>query len=245
MRSIQNMYKKKIIIEGSKDIVEVLDTFEIKIKNIFYHKKTLKLKKFEFFKQKLFEKNISFTEISNKKFKELRKTVNSEGLFAEIEITVSELEDVIKKNIFILALDSVQDPGNVGTIIRTGAVLGLDGVLLSENCAKISNPKVLRAVKGFISDISIVENVCLKDALLKLKNKNFKILIADSKGKNISNVKFTKPLCLLFGSEGQGVSKEFLSIGEKISIPTKKQFQSLNVAIASGIIINEVLKSWK
>ena len=237
----------QLIIEGIKDVLEIIkNDSEIVVDKILWHKKILKNPEFEEVERIANLKNIDMFEISKKDLKDLSKTVHSQGIFLVLKHEQTEtIDEVLDKSKLVVFLNGVQDPGNFGSIIRSAFVLGFDAVLSDRTCVKLSNSKVLRAIKGYFTKIPVFEEILPNDEILdKLKNQGFEILVADfdEKAVDISNKKFTKnKVCVVFGSEGKGIAG-FLENYEKICIPMKSKDQSLNVAVSAGIIMFEVIK---
>jgi TrmH family RNA methyltransferase len=140
----------------------------------------------------------------------------------------------IKKAIY---LDKIQDPGNMGTIIRTALALGIDMIYVSKDSVSVYNPKVLSAARGANYKLPIIEKDF--DELLLEKNEKTKIIVTTLDEESISLEKCPKfdSYILVFGNEGSGVRKEIISHADyKIKI-AMKDIDSLNVAISAGIII--------
>jgi TrmH family RNA methyltransferase len=238
--------EKYFCIEGPKDILEFLKNQNECISKILWHKKSINSNYFDDIKNLALERNIDLIQINNSEFKNLKKTIHSIGIFALLQKKNYNLKETIKKSKFIIILDNIQDPGNFGTIIRTGYNLGLDAILTLNNSVKLSNPKVLRATKGYFDKFPILENVNSTDLFSLLNESKFNIFALDSKGKNINNkdIHFEKPLALIFGSEGQGLS-EYIDLNiKKIAIPVKTSNPNpLNLAICVGIMLFEVNKN--
>lgn len=136
----------------------------------------------------------------------------------------------------LLYLDAVQDPGNVGTLIRTAVAFNYDGVLLSSECASIYNEKVIASSKGAIFKINLYENV----DLLELKKLNYTLISTSLKeAENYRKYSFKSNFVLVLGNEGQGVKKENLAISDYIVKIEMSEIDSLNVGIAGGILMNE------
>ena len=134
-----------------------------------------------------------------------------------------------------LLIDSVQDPGNIGTMIRTADAAGMDAVILGEGCADPYNPKVVRSTQGSLFHIPI-----LKTRLEEFMNTINSYLWYSLRGWSCFSNKLNHPMnfALLVGNEGQGVSKELLSKTTKnLYIPIYGKSESLNVAIAAGILM--------
>lgn len=136
---------------------------------------------------------------------------------------------------FLLALDGVSDPGNLGTLLRTALALGWQGAFLCSGCADPFSEKALRAAKGATFYLPIFEGD--EQTLTKLIEKEkLSVLLADMGGKNVSEEKVSTPLLLVLGSEAHGV-KFRPSYGKTIAIPLEEKAESLNVAVAGGILM--------
>ena len=139
----------------------------------------------------------------------------------------------------IIALDGVQDPGNLGTIIRSSVAFNFDTILLSKDCVDTYNSKVLRATQGMILKVNIIRcDLC--EVLSKLDN--YKIYgTSVVNGKNIKDVKEKNNVVVVMGNEGTGVTNEVQELcNDFIYIPMNKNCESLNVAVASSIIMHEL-----
>lgn len=141
----------------------------------------------------------------------------------------------------ILALDDVQDPGNLGTIVRSAVAFNIKTILLSENTVDLYNPKVLRSTQGLLFYTSIIR--CnLKDQLKKLKEDNYSIYVTNVEdGKDISKMNTSQKIVLVMGNEGNGVSDDIGTLrDENIYIKTNKLVESLNVGVATSILLYEL-----
>lgn len=150
-------------------------------------------------------------------------------------------EKAIGKKIIIL--DNVQDPGNVGTIIRSANAFGFDTIVLSENSVNKYNEKLIRASQGMLFNSNvIIKN--LSEFIEKLKDQNYKICVTDvNDGKNVSDIKNVEKLAIIMGNEGQGVSSKIKEYSDvNLYIPMNDTCESLNVAVASSIIMYELYK---
>lgn len=143
------------------------------------------------------------------------------------------IED-IQGDKFIL-LDDVQDPGNVGTIIRTAYSFGYDAVYVSPKCADVYNEKVIRSTQGAVFHLPVIRMDMLT-CIQNLKENNVNILATSLRDASpLSSVQKQKKCALIFGNEGAGVSEEILNIADKKVFIEMNTFESLNVAVAAGI----------
>lgn len=165
-------------------------------------------------------------------------TKNEQICFVKIK---SSKIDVNSK---LLVLDNIQDPGNVGALIRSAKAFGFDNIL-SLNSATFYNPKVIRSAKGNLFNINF-ETMSLQEGINFLKNNNFNIIGTNLHGKNIENNQQSfEKVALILGNEGQGMSDELILIcHENFKIETNF-VESLNVAIAGSILMYEINKGVK
>lgn len=162
-------------------------------------------------------------------FEKISGTHSPEGIAAEINMPPSQ--DLSNKS-WVLALDRMNDPGNMGTLLRSALALGFEGVFLTNSCVDPYNEKALRAAKGATFKLP------LEIGNLETFSKNFHLYIADLEGLSIDDTTFESPAILLLGNEAEGVSKEMRKIGTSVTIPLKNQMESLNVAAAGAILMH-------
>ena len=144
----------------------------------------------------------------------------------------------------LVALDGVQDPGNVGTIIRTADAAGLDGVLLSAQCADAFSPKVLRATMGSVFRMGIRVTEDLPGELTRLKEAGFSVLSSQLDGTPFyEREPVGERFCLVIGSEGNGVTPEVQQVAtHRVKLPMRGGAESLNAAVAAGIMMYELMR---
>ena len=145
----------------------------------------------------------------------------------------------------LIALDAVQDPGNVGTIIRTADAAGLDGILLGPNCADLFSPKVLRSTMGSIFRMSFAFSEDLPHTLRDYKTKEYSILSSQLDGDpfyNRENV--SSSFILIIGNEGNGISDPVKQEAtHRLRLPMRGGAESLNAAVAAGIMMYDLMKN--
>ena len=161
--------------------------------------------------------------------------------------TPNKIIGIVKKNTplpignKILILDNIQDPGNLGTIIRSSVAFDIDTIVLSPNTVDIYNPKVIRSTQGMIFYTNII-TLELKEFINEIKTKNYTIFGTNVRnGKNIKEITLPEKFALVLGNEGQGVSKEIESLCDNnIYIKMSSKCESLNVSVATSILLYEV-----
>ncbi|WP_018885675.1 TrmH family RNA methyltransferase [Paenibacillus massiliensis] len=148
-----------------------------------------------------------------------------------------------KPNSIVIVLDGVQDPGNVGTIIRSADAAGAAGVILGQGCADLYNPKTIRSTMGSMFHIPVVEGE-LAELLPEAKRHGAQIIsTALDATHSCYTYDFRGPVWMLIGSEGQGVSAEATAlVDESIRIPMVGQAESLNAAMAATIVLFEAMR---
>ena len=144
----------------------------------------------------------------------------------------------------VIVLEGVQDPGNVGTIIRTADAAGLDGVLLSNQCADVFSPKVLRATMGSIFRMNLRTTDDLPGELTKLREKGYSILSSQLDGTPFYERQgVAERFALIIGNEGNGVSEQVQQTAtHRVRLPMRGGAESLNAAIAAAIMMYELMR---
>ena len=142
----------------------------------------------------------------------------------------------------LLCLDSVTDPGNAGSLLRAAEAFGLDGVLLGQGCVEITNQKVVRAAVGSIFGLRLVaEGIILPPILQAMEKAGWSIYRAEAHaGSSLPRKNPGEPWLLLMGSEAVGLEPEFQNLGTALHIETTGSAESLNVAVAGGILLHEL-----
>ena len=177
-------------------------------------------------------------------FDAVSNTVNPAGVIAIVKIKDFKFLDILscpKK--FIIIACNLQDPGNLGTLIRTAAAADVSGILVSKDSVDIWSPKVVRATAGAIFNIPIVVDD-IELAAVKVKESKIKLIATDlSARESPYQTDLTKPLALMVGNESKGLSSELLALADyKVKLPMALEVESLNASVASGILMYEVLR---
>jgi len=188
------------------------------------------------------EKNIM--KISDELGDKLSDTVNTQGVFAICKIPEkTELIDFVNHNGKYIVLDSLQDPSNVGTIIRTADALGIDGVVLCK-CCDLYNPKVIRGTMGSVFRIKTIETDFEKlISEFRLKNITSFAAVVDKSVKSLVECDFSGGCAAIIGNEGNGLSEESIELcDEKFTIKMQGSIESFNASTAATIILWEMSK---
>ena len=180
--------------------------------------------------------------VSEKIFSTLTSVVNPQGIMAIIEKEDKERKIDFNEDLF-LVLENIQDPGNMGTILRTADSLNFKQIIISKDSADIFNPKVVRSTMGAIFRINIIESDNLVKTIKELKKHKIKIATTYlHTDKTIYDISYKKT-CIIIGNEANGVSNELLELAdEKIKIPMLGKTESLNAAVAAGVVLYEAMR---
>lgn len=188
------------------------------------------------------EENLSeYYLVSDEVLKNLASQPAPQGMIAVVEMPQ---EKEIDFSGAWLLLDNVQDPGNVGTMIRTADAAGFSGVILGQGSADLYNPKTLRSTQGSLYHLTI-SNADLTKIIPQFQQQGSLVLgtALDKKAKEYLTVEKTENVALVMGNEGQGMSSAVLALTDQnLYIPIKGQAESLNVAIAAGVLMFHLLK---
>ena len=154
-------------------------------------------------------------------------------------ICYKKKEENISGNILIL--DNIQDPGNLGTIIRSAVAFSISTIIVSPDTVSIYNSKVLRSTQGLLFDVNIIVRD-ISGAIDDLKQNGYKIYGTKvDNGKNLKDMDSTNKYAVIMGNEGSGVNKDILDkCDEYIYIPMNEKCESLNVGVATSIILYEM-----
>ncbi|MCI0503060.1 MAG: RNA methyltransferase [Fusobacteria bacterium] len=172
-------------------------------------------------------------------FNKISQTEKSQGVIGVYGFLEYKLKDLMKKK--VLFLDSIQDPGNLGTIIRTGAALGIGGILLGPGCVDLYNDKVLRSSLGGLFSLPIVS--VEYDDLKLFKKNNYNIIAMDLEGIKLSDYTFQEKTVIIIGNENKGISDAARKLTDSfINIPISEGMESLNASIAAAIVMYELNK---
>jgi TrmH family RNA methyltransferase len=243
VRSLENRNsrwnKNLFIIEGEKILLEAIEDNQ-RIEFIMISEKANLSETIIQSLSRKMEKTDVFV-LDHRLFESISKLENSQGILAVVKFRLANMKD-IQSNSILLYSDGIQDPGNLGTIIRTIDAFGLDGLILGANTVDPYNPKVIRATMGSIFRVPIFLNSIGREGILELKNKGFRFLATVPKnGIPVNDFDFKRGDIIVIGNEGRGVSdiiKELAS--DFLMINMKGNAESLNASIAASIIMYEI-----
>lgn len=243
IKEIKKLKDKKYRFEMSKFIIEGFRFVEEGLKSDFLVDKILVK---ESIIDKFKDKFINYIEqyedkifvVGDSIFKSISSTDNSQGVLAVIKM---DSKNVIPKDGIYILVDRVQDPGNLGTIIRTADSAGCAGVIIIKGTVDLYNEKTLRSTMGSIFNIDIIQEDESLEFTKNLIENNYNLICSSLKtDKNFYDVDLDKNSIIAVGNEGNGVSDEVMKLATTmVKIPMLGSAESLNVAIATSIMIYE------
>lgn len=189
-------------------------------------------------------KNKKYELVSSRVFREMSDTQTPQGILAVVGQRHSTLEDILKAEPSqLLLLEDIQDPGNLGTMLRAGEGAGITGVVMSKGCVDIYNPKVIRSTMGSVYRVPFVYTEDFHGTILEIK-KSCKVYAAHLKGEYpYDKGDYTGNTAMIVGNEARGIREETAVLADTlIKIPMEGQVESLNAAVAASILMYEVYR---
>lgn len=236
--------KERFIVEGIKMVKEaILENANIDLivmrEDMLQYEDNINQKNNQF---DIDVSNYKTIEVTEKIFSELTDVETPQGILAVIKKPQQNQEIDMSAN-YILALDGVQDPGNLGTILRTADSANLKQIIVTKNTVDSYSPKVVRSTMGSIYRIKVIEVDNLVETMKKLNQNGFEtVTTALSTDKSIYDINYNKKVVII-GNEANGVSKEVQDASNyKVKIPMLGKTESLNASIATGIMIYEYVR---
>jgi TrmH family RNA methyltransferase len=216
-------------IEGEKQVEEIPKNWDIK-QILISEKYKNSINNF---------KNV--TILSDNLFNKLSTTKSSQGIIAVVKKKYYKITNILNNTGMFIILENIQDPGNLGTIIRSAAAFNAKAVLVSKRSADIYSDKTLRATMGAIFHIPVLDNLDIQDIVLMMKRGKFIIFAASLNGdKYLNSIGIPQKSAFIIGNESNGIKNETENLANeliKINMPGK--CESLNAAVAASIIMYE------
>ena len=179
-------------------------------------------------------------------FDSMCDTKTPQGILTVVAMKKTSFEELFNEDIkpFIMILESIQDPGNLGTIIRTAEGAGVTGIIVNDKTVDLYNPKTIRSTMGSLYRVKVYESNDLPDTVRKLKERGVKTYAAHLKGESFYYEKSYKDAtAFMIGNEGNGLTDEIASLADTyIKIPMEGRVESLNAGVAASILMYETLR---
>ena len=235
-RSKERQKQNLLLIEGT-NLIEAACQADYKLDTIFY------TERWRSHHQSLFstaiEQEIRTQLVAQEVLDAIATTVNPDGVVAIANRVATKQAPKLQR--LGIALERLQDPGNLGTIIRTAAATGIDGMWLGSDSVDYYSPKVLRSSAGQWFKVPVVTNGDLSELVREQQQQGVQVIATTSQAtKSYWEIDFNCPTLILLGNEGAGLSTELIEAADiQIKIPLANQVESLNVAIASALLLYE------
>lgn len=238
LKHLQSLKLKKyrqnyaeFIIEGDKLITEAL-LEDVQLKLICATKQWISLH------QHAIASTTQVEEVTEKQLEKISNLSTAPEVIAIAPAAKYVFDPAVFRNQWILALDEINDPGNLGTIIRSADWFGIQLILCSTHCVELYNPKTVQASMGSIFRVKLMYG----DLQSMLMKSNLKKYAATLSGKKINQVQFEDAGILVIGSESHGIRNEILQLCDiEITIPKKGKAESLNAAVATSVILSKII----
>lgn len=188
------------------------------------------------------EKGIDYELVSDSVFAHVSDTNTPQGILAVVQMPEYAFSDLLRGDrTRLLVLEDIQDPGNLGTMFRTGEGAGLTGIIMSRETVDLFSPKTVRATMGSIYRVPFYVTDDLQGTLMRLRQEGVQSFAAHLRGERYyDELDFTGASAFLIGNEGNGLKKETADLADTyLKIPMEGELESLNAAIAAGILMYE------
>jgi TrmH family RNA methyltransferase len=187
---------------------------------------------------------VSVVSLTDRLFRELSDTQSPQGILAVVKSKISSIHDLLDGGSLFIVLDSLQDPGNMGAIIRTADASGFAGIVVSKGSVDVYNPKVLRSTMGSIFRVPVAYCDNLEDVLQVFRSKGITIYAAHlSGGINCFEAELSESAAVIIGNESGGIRDSLLLFVDKlVKIPMVGNAESLNASVAAAIFMYESVR---
>ena len=236
-RAKERQKQNLLSVEGT-NLIEAACQADYKLDNVFYTPQWAD--KHQSLCREIAQKGFKAQLVSAEVLKAIATTVNPDGVVAIAPRQVVTKPDLTQIKLGI-ALERLQDPGNLGTIIRTAAATGVDGLWLSPDSVDLYSPKVLRASVGEWFKVPVETDRDLLDLARQQRLQGVRIIATTAKAsKTYWEINFTRPSLIFLGNEGSGLSRDLIDLAdEKVRIPLYNGVESLNVSVATALLLYE------
>lgn len=242
-RKIREQYQE-YIIEGVRIIKDALAN-EKSMKKVLFCDELYETAGGEELLEELGQRDMLLYKIPVQLFRELSDTQNPQGIMAVVAMDSYSIEDFLGKDKgFYIILDRIQDPGNMGTIIRTADAADVDAIFITKGSVDLYNSKTIRATMGSIFHVPILTTGTTSETIAILKEENIKVITTSLDGdKYHFEVDFSESCAIIVGNEANGVQEEDINVSDVlIKIPMPGKAESLNASVAASIVMYEVVR---
>jgi len=234
---------QKFLVEGWRFVEEAIQR-GAEIEQVFFCPTRIP-PEWQFLIDEIYGQRLAVEEVDERLLRRMCTTEEPQGILAVArQKTVSWGDLSVDTQTFLLIIDGVQDPGNLGTILRTALASGITQVCLTSGTVDLYNPKVLRSTMGTIFSLSVMNEVSVDEIIDFCQTNSLTMVTADLEGESLYIAEIGQaPMALVVGNEGKGPVERFKAAADKIvTIPMYNQVESLNVGIATGILLYEIVR---
>lgn len=226
---------KEFVVEGLRIVSEVPQDRLVKV----YASETFAATNEQFLSQ--YNDKLEIT--SDNVFMQMSDTKTPQGVLAVVNIKEAAVKDMLNNNPLLIIVENLQDPGNLGTIIRMGEGAGISGIIMNRNTVDIYNPKTIRSTMGSIFRVPFVYADDFEQDLCQCKEAGVTLYAAHLDGKDMYDCDYSRPTAFLIGNEGNGLTDGTTALAdEKVRIPMQGTVESLNAAMACTILSYEAVR---
>lgn len=242
-KSKERREKKVFVVEGTKMVFEAgTDKIRAVYVSESYANQPENALSLANMKEALARTKATYEIVSDAVFKSVSDTQTPQGIMAVVEMPEYTIEQLLNGDkTHLLILESIQDPGNLGTMVRTGEGAGVTGIIMNKTTVDLFNPKTIRSTMGSIYRVPYLIVEDLPQLLQDLKGKGISLYAAHLKGEHSYDEEdYTKGCGFMIGNEGNGLTDEIAGIADTyIRIPMEGQVESLNAAISATLLMYE------
>lgn len=226
------------MIEGARGILSALDS-QVEFEAVYYE-----VPAGEYVNRIIGlcnQRGIPAFEVVKGALQSVSDSVTSQGVLAVAHYVDTNVDDLVT-NSFLVVLSGLSDPGNAGTLIRSALASGSGGVILSDNCVDLYNPKTVRSCAGALFSIPVVVVGTLESVVVSLRSKGYRLIGTSSYSSySLWDTELTNNVAVILGNEANGLSEAQMQLlDETVSIPINEKAESLNVGIAGSIFMFEI-----
>lgn len=251
MRQVSLLMKKakerrntnSFVVEGPRMVVEApMENLKAVYVSENFEKNTENAEVLKSLREKCIQANAIYEAVADNVFKSVSDTQTPQGIMAVVAMPEYSLEDLLAgEQTHLLILESIQDPGNLGTMVRTGEGAGVTGIIMNKTTVDLFNPKTIRSTMGSIYRVPFYVTEDLPALMKQLQKKGISLYAAHLKGEHSYDEEdYTSGCGFLIGNEGNGLSDEIADLADTyIKIPMEGQVESLNAAISATLLMYE------
>ncbi len=237
-----------LLLKKSKERKEQ-NLFVVEGRKMFEEALSLGLIKKAFFSESFFrehgEYECEYECVTDEVFDKIAETVTPQGVIALVNMPRFDFDECLNKAMSIVVLEALQDPGNMGTIVRTAEAAGIDMIVMSSDTVDVYNPKVVRSTMGSIFRMPIFTVTDIYEFTDKLNNMSFNTIATSLKAKkDYTHADYAGKCAVFIGNEGNGLTERLVSLSkEKIIIPMSGRSESLNASVAAALMMYEIKRN--